>query len=106
MTVQVLLSTYNGAAYLKPQIDSVLGQDHVPVKILVRDDGSSDGTVALLREYQAAHPEIEVVLGANLGFAQSFLALLALSSPKRTTSPSAIRMMFGAPARYRGQLTS
>jgi glycosyltransferase involved in cell wall biosynthesis len=79
--VQVLVSTYNGAAYLKPQIDSLLAQDHAPVKILVRDDGSSDGTVALLREYQAAHPGIEVVPGANLGFAQSFLTLLTLSSP-------------------------
>jgi glycosyltransferase involved in cell wall biosynthesis len=81
VTVQVLVSTYNGAAYLKAQIDSLLAQDHAPVKILVRDDGSSDGTVALLREYQAAHPGIEVVLGANLGFAQSFLTLLTLSSP-------------------------
>ena len=82
MVVQVLLSTYNGEAYLKPQMESLLSQDHGRVRILVRDDGSTDGTVALLREYQAAHPEIEVVLGANIGFAQSFLQLLTLSSPE------------------------
>lgn len=80
MVFQVLLSTYNGAAYLKPQMDSLLSQD-ARVKILVRDDGSSDGTVAILREYEATHPEIEVVCGPNVGFAQSFLHLLALSSP-------------------------
>lgn len=79
--VQVLLSTYNGAAYLKPQIESLLAQDHGDVKILVRDDGSSDGTIALLREFQATHPHMEVVYGANLGFAQSFLELVRLSSP-------------------------
>src|SRR5512144_1359787 len=80
MVVQVLLSTYNGAAYLKPQMESLLSQD-ARVKILVRDDGSSDGTVPLLREYQATHPDIEVVCGTNVGFAQSFLQLLTLSSP-------------------------
>jgi glycosyltransferase involved in cell wall biosynthesis len=79
--VQILLSTYNGAAYLKPQMESLLSQEHARVAILVRDDGSSDGTVALLREYQAAHPDIEIVRGANVGFAQSFVELLTLSSP-------------------------
>jgi glycosyltransferase involved in cell wall biosynthesis len=81
VVVQVLLSTYNGAAYLKPQIVSLLEQDHAPVKILVRDDGSADGTIALLRDFHAAYPHIEVVYGANVGFAQSFLELLRLSSP-------------------------
>jgi len=78
--VQILLSTYNGVDYLKPQMESLLAQDHADVKILVRDDGSSDGTVALLREYQA-RCDLEIVGGENVGFAQSFLRLLSLSSP-------------------------
>ena len=47
-TVQVLLSTYNGEAYLKEQLDSILNQKNVAVKLFVRDDGSSDGTVDIL----------------------------------------------------------
>ena len=42
-TVQVLLSTYNGETYLKEQLDSILNQKNVAVKLFVRDDGSSDG---------------------------------------------------------------
>lgn len=53
-TVQVLLSTYNGEAYLKEQLDSILNQKNVAVKLFVRDDGSSDGTVDILRAYAAA----------------------------------------------------
>lgn len=82
MTVQVLLSTYNGAVYLKQQIASLVAQDYSDVRILVRDDGSSDGTIAILQDLQAIHhPRLEVVYGANVGFAQSFLELLKLSSP-------------------------
>ena len=47
-TVQVLLSTYNGETYLKQQLDSILNQKNVAVKLFVRDDGSSDGTVDIL----------------------------------------------------------
>ena len=42
-TVQVLLSTYNGEAYLKEQLDSILNQKNVAVKLFVRDDGSLNG---------------------------------------------------------------
>ena len=38
-TVQVLLSTYNGETYLKQQLDSILNQKNVAVKLFVRDDG-------------------------------------------------------------------
>lgn len=55
--VQVLLATYNGARFLRQQIDSVLAQEHVAVRILARDDGSNDGTQAVLAEYAHALPE-------------------------------------------------
>ncbi len=43
--IQVLMSTYNGEKYLRNQIDSILSQENVNVSILVRDDGSEDGTL-------------------------------------------------------------
>ncbi len=81
MTVQILLSTFNGAKYLKPLMESLLAQGYPHVEILVRDDGSNDGTLDLLREYTANHKNIKVVPGVNIGFAQSFFKLLEISSP-------------------------
>ena len=81
MIVQILLSTYNGTKYIIPLMESLLGQDYPHMEILVRDDGSNDGTVELLREYAANHTNIKVVTGVNLGFARSFFKLLEISSP-------------------------
>ena len=50
--VQVLLSSYNGEQYIKEQLDSILKQDNVKVELLIRDDGSTDKTVEILREYE------------------------------------------------------
>ena len=74
-TVQVLLSTYNGEKYLREQIDSILTQDGVNVKLLVRDDGSKDSTISILREYGN---RINVIYGDNVGPYKSFLVLLDL----------------------------
>ena len=49
--VAVLLSTYNGEAFLAEQLDSLLEQTHQNFIIVVRDDGSSDGTLLLLQKY-------------------------------------------------------
>ena len=79
--VQILLSTYNGTKFIKPLMESLLAQDYPHIEILVRDDGSNDGTVYLLDGYAVNHSNIKVVSGANLGFVRSFFKLLELSSP-------------------------
>jgi len=56
-TVEVLLATFNGESYLREQIDSILAQDYQNLRLLVRDDGSSDGTPEILRQYASAFPE-------------------------------------------------
>lgn len=55
--VEILLATYNGERFLHAQINSILTQDYPNLRILARDDGSSDGTVAILEEYTARFPE-------------------------------------------------
>ncbi len=47
-SVEVLLATYNGAAFVQAQVESVLAQQCVRVTVTARDDGSSDGTVGVL----------------------------------------------------------
>jgi len=78
--VQILLSTYNGEQFLRAQMESLLSQDYPHLEILVRDDGSSDGTPGILKEYEKL-PPVRVIYGENLGFARSFLKLLRSSDP-------------------------
>lgn len=77
--VQILLSAYNGEKYLKEQLDSLLGQTHPNLEILIRDDGSTDGTLELLREYEKQHENIRVFSEKNIGVTGSFFRLLELS---------------------------
>lgn len=72
----VLLSSYNGADYIVPQLESILSQTLKPKHILVRDDGSRDATPKILEGY-AARGQIELTLGENVGFLESFRRLLA-----------------------------
>lgn len=60
--IDILLATYNGERYLAEQIDSLLGQTFKDWRLIARDDGSSDGTVATLREYAASHPDRIVLI--------------------------------------------
>lgn len=50
-TVAVLMATYNGARYLPEQLDSILAQEGVNVRIYIRDDGSTDNSVSIINEY-------------------------------------------------------
>lgn len=50
--VCVLMSTYNGEKYVKEQIESILNQKNVELTLLIRDDGSSDGTYDICKEYE------------------------------------------------------
>lgn len=81
MKVQILLSTYNGTAYLKPLMETLLVQDYPDLEILVRDDGSTDSTVAMLRQYVMTRANISVTVGPNVGFVRSFFTLLQWASP-------------------------
>lgn len=73
----VLLSTYNGEKYVKKQIDSILSQSgNFSIQILVRDDGSSDDTVNILKSYSN---KINAIYGKNVGWMKSFSILLFAS---------------------------
>lgn len=61
MSLSIVLCTYNGARFLRPQLDSLLEQTLLPDEILVQDDGSTDETEAIVREYMAKHDFIHFV---------------------------------------------
>ncbi|GGB09875.1 hypothetical protein GCM10011511_36780 [Puia dinghuensis] len=79
--VSVVLGTYNGEAYLREQLDSVLAQTYSPLEIIAVDDCSSDATVSILREYAARDARIKVFVNErNLGFIRNFEKGCALST--------------------------
>lgn len=75
--VSVVVCTYNGARFLRPQLDSLLSQSLPPCEIIVSDDGSTDGTADIVREYAARDARVKLhvnrpALGFNLNFSQAF----------------------------------
>lgn len=79
MKVCILLAAYNGAAYIRQQIDSILQQDYPNIQLVLSDDGSQDGTQEILAEYEAEYPGrvIWYQSGKRFGKAQThFMHLL------------------------------
>ena len=79
MKVNILLSTYNGEQYLKEQVKSIQDQTYQDWQLLIRDDGSTDGTVEIIQELVAQDERIRFInQGAieNLGVIKSFHTLL------------------------------
>jgi len=79
--VTILLSTYNGETFLRQQLDSFKTQSLADWRLLWRDDGSTDNTVAIMREFAAEIGPGRCVespgSGPHYGAAPSFLRLLA-----------------------------
>lgn len=79
--ILVLLSTYNGEKYLKEQLDSLFSQSYKNFKIIVRDDGSIDKTLDILKTY-----DIELLQpSVNLGVKKSFEVLLQYACENNDT---------------------
>ena len=69
--ISVIMSVYNAGRYLRPAMESVLGQTVADVEYIVIDDGSTDGSPAVLREYADRDPRIRLTLRGNKGLTVS-----------------------------------
>lgn len=74
-TVQVLLATYQGERFLPAQVESIRQQTYPHVRLFARDDGSQDGTPAILEAYAQAGV-LAWQQGQNMGVVRSFDWLL------------------------------
>ena len=76
--VAVLLATQNGALYLEDQLESLARQTHPAIDVHVSDDDSTDGTMAILRDWEARWSKGRFVIsqGPGRGFAENFRALI------------------------------
>jgi glycosyltransferase involved in cell wall biosynthesis len=71
--VSIGLPTYNGAAFLRNALDSLVAQDYPDLEILISDNGSTDDTFAIAVEFAERDPRIRVVRQEiNIGAAANF----------------------------------
>lgn len=81
--VDILLATYNGARFLPDQLASLAGQTHEEWRLILRDDGSSDGTPELVKAWARDVPQEVVILedgDRGLGASGNFGRLLSAST--------------------------
>lgn len=76
--IAILMATYNGAAFVGEQIDSILAQTAHAWHLFVHDDGSDDGTMAVLQRYADREPQRITLLSyaSQGGACRNFLSML------------------------------
>ena len=79
------MPVFNGARYLREAVESVRAQTSRDWELIALDDGSSDGSCAILEELAAADPRIRAKSGANSGVASTRNKGLSLARGKFLT---------------------
>lgn len=75
--IAVLMSSYNGEKYIGRQIETILGQKlSGDLTLFIRDDGSKDKTVSVIKEYVEKDNRIRLIKGKNRGSVASFFEVL------------------------------
>ena len=74
MKVSIAMASYNGAKYLREQLESFLSQSRLPDELIVCDDGSSDSTIATLSEFsELSLFDVHIYKNdENIGFLKNF----------------------------------
>jgi glycosyltransferase involved in cell wall biosynthesis len=65
--VSVIIPAFNAAEYIRQTLDSVIAQTYPKIEVIVVDDGSSDTTSAVVKEFAARDARIELVQQSNAG---------------------------------------
>lgn len=79
--VSIAVCTYNGEKYLREQLESLVHQTYKNLEIIVADDCSKDGTVAILEEYQREYSFFRYYQNPqNLGYKKNFETVVSKCS--------------------------
>ena len=77
--ISVCLPVYNAERYLAEAVESVLAQTFTDFEFLILDDGSTDGSLAILKQYEARDPRVRVFSRPNKGLITTLNELIELS---------------------------
>lgn len=86
--LSVCVRTHNQERFIREALDSVLRQHTTfPIEIIISDDASSDGTIAILKEYQMRYPDkVRLLLQeTNIGGPENLKRVLEASKAKYVT---------------------
>jgi glycosyltransferase involved in cell wall biosynthesis len=91
--ISVVIPAYNAAAFLAPTLESIFAQDHRPIEVILVDDGSTDDTLAIARQWSPAlrvchQPNAGPSAARNRGIAMAEGAYLAFIDADDTWLPS------------------
>lgn len=71
--VSIAMATYNGAKYIKEQLDSLVHQTYDNLEIVIVDDSSTDDTVSIINDYQQQYKFIYLIVNSsNCGVTTTF----------------------------------
>lgn len=77
--ISVCMATYNGATFIREQVDSILLQLTNSDELLISDDGSTDETLTILKEYQQRDARIKILAGPKQGVIANFSYVISQS---------------------------
>ena len=78
--VTVICVCYNQAQYVCEALDSVANQTYSNLELIVIDDGSTDGSGKVIKNWMVNHPDATLILnGRNLGYCKTFNKAYRLS---------------------------
>lgn len=81
--VSTVISTYNGAKYIRKAIDSVLNQTYKNIELIIADDCSTDDTQKIISEYLKKDPRIRTFRNeTNMGSYKSLNKAIGVSKGK------------------------
>ena len=80
ITISIAMATYNGDRYIGEQLDSLARQKLLPLELVVTDDGSSDGTLDILKAFSEGAPfPVRIFRNTTrLGYEENFLKAASL----------------------------
>lgn len=79
--VSIIIPVYNKVAFVRESIESALGQSYPNIEVVLVNDGSTDGSLAILQEFKANNPDNIVLIDQiNGGVSQATNAGIAASS--------------------------
>jgi hypothetical protein len=70
-TVSVVMSVFNGEAFLHEAVTSILGQTYEDFEFIIIDDGSTDGSARMLDEFQTLDSRIRLFHQPNAGLVKA-----------------------------------
>lgn len=75
--ITILMGVRNGAGHLQAQLDSIAAQTHENWRLVCSDDGSTDGSCAILQEFARGRPDqVSLLSGPRSGFSDNYMSII------------------------------